>query len=94
MRASLGHPALSALRLEGVASGYWTRLAQPVSGFISHCTSTLPPSVFPLTKVRLTIALRRFTINMLGRPYGIYCFMATSPGVMTWDFACQFDSHC
>jgi hypothetical protein len=46
-------------------------LAKPVCGFISHCTSTLPPSVFPLGNVRLTIALRRFTINVLGRPYGI-----------------------
>jgi len=29
--------------LEGVASGYWTRSVKPVSGFISHCSSTLPP---------------------------------------------------
>jgi hypothetical protein len=94
MRASLGHSALSALWPEGGASGYWTRLAQPVSGFISHCTSTLPPSVFPLINVRLTIALRRFTISMLGGPCGIYCFIATGPGVMTWAFARQFDSSC
>ena len=33
------------MRLEGIASGYWTRLLKPSSGLISHCSSNLLPSV-------------------------------------------------
>jgi len=33
------------MRLEGIASGYWTRFAKPSSGLISHCSSILLPSV-------------------------------------------------
>lgn len=59
-------------RLEGVASGYWTRLAKQSSGLISHCSSTLPPSVVLLgAKVTLTARIERNKLNELGRPRSV-----------------------
>lgn len=71
--------------LEGVASGYWTRLAKSVSGPSAIAVQIRRPLLSTHQRL-LTIDACGGTIEVLGRSSPFYWFYAKSPGVMIRGF--------